>query len=293
MFKDLSHQLIRSAFGSRAAVGVSHIMGRLAGTPLPRGVMSAAISVYTKTMGVNPSEYVVPDGGFHSFNDFFGRRLREGVRPIGDGDNALASPCDGAVVGYGPIRREGETRFQIKGSTYTLAALLGLDGETAAYDDGGYIVIYLHPRDYHRVHVPVRGALQTVRHIPGTRFPVTEWCERRVSGIYEKNERMVFELRLPGGQQLTVVMVAAFGVGNIETPFDPGFATGQNVRRTRRFETPPELAPGDDLGAFLLGSTVVLAWSPGAVRLDDDLDVGPIQMGRRIGTVTADADSRT
>jgi phosphatidylserine decarboxylase len=174
--------------------------------------------------------------------------------------------------------------FRIKGYTYTLPALLGQENGDTKFDGGEYMVIYLHPRDYHRVHVPVSAQLTRTIHIPGTRYPVTGWCDDRVEGIFEKNERMVFFLNLPGGGHLAMVMVAAFGVGNIDTTYDPGFGQGYDVRRERQFTPPVDVGKGDDLGAFLLGSTVVMVWSKGAIQLNDT-ETGPIAMGRKIGNI--------
>jgi phosphatidylserine decarboxylase len=192
-------------------------------------------------------------------------------------------PSDGRLVGFGPISGDGASRFAIKGQTYELDQLLGRDGANEQYADGEFAVVYLHPRDYHRVHVPADGALRCTRHIPGHRFPVAPWSEKRVQGIYGKNERLVFELELTNRTRFALVMVAAFGVGNIETPFAP--VVSRDSATKRDFEPPVDVARGDDLGAFRLGSTVVLLWSRGAVTFDRSLELGVIRYGTRMGVI--------
>jgi phosphatidylserine decarboxylase len=279
-------QLLERTFGGRTAVGMSHL---LADVSVPAPVLRPIIRMYTAGMGVNTSEYEVPEDGFHRFNEFFGRRLRPGVRPISDAADAVVSPCDGRLTAFDHLNGDIPPVFHIKGFAYSLPGLLGMDDDGEVFRDGGYLIIYLHPRDYHRVHVPVDASLTSVVHIPGSRFPVTGWCESRVDGIYEKNERMVFNFDLPEGTSLSLAMVAAFGVGNIDTPFGPGFGHGQNARRQRIFESPRAVRAGEDLGAFLVGSTVVLVWSKDALVLDRTLAEGPVEMGRKIGTAgTAD-----
>jgi phosphatidylserine decarboxylase len=285
MLEQQQKQFLERAFGGRAAVGVSHIMGRLAAIPLPSYLLNPLIKLYSRGVGVDSGEYQVPEAGFKCFNEFFGRRLRPGARPLSAVEDGFVSPCDGQIVARGTVNPEGGSVLHVKGSTYTLPGLLGWADAESVFAGGRFLVIYLHPRDYHRVHVPAGAALKHVVHIPGARFPVTSWCDDRVEGIYEKNERMVFALELPNGKALALVMVAAFGVGNIDSAYGPGFGEGQNARRTRQFESPPTLVAGDELGAFLLGSTVVMVWSEGAVDLDPSLELGSIALGRQIGRV--------
>jgi phosphatidylserine decarboxylase len=114
---------------------------------------------------------------------------------------------------------------------------------------------------------------------------VTSWCEKFVDNIYDKNERMVFGFKIPGGGEIAVIMVAAFGVGNIETCFDPGIDRRKSVKRERIFDPVQRVRKGEELGVFLLGSTVVLIGSNGALELDERLEWGPIKMGQKIGKV--------
>ncbi len=271
-------------FATHFAQRASRIMGRLASARIPASILNPLINAYALGMGVSMQDNEEPEGGFRSFGDFFGRRLRPGARPICEDPDAVVSPSDGEILDFGKIGSDPDSTFSIKGSRYNIKGLLG-DDTGSTYRDGGYLVIYLHPRDYHRVHVPVDSQLLSVRHIPGTRYPVNSWANNRVEQIYGKNERVVFHLALPSGEEFVVVMVAAFGVGNIDTSFQLGSSWDPQVSRERYFSPPSQLMRGDELGTFLLGSTVVMIWSEGALGLDDALVQGSATaMGRRLGS---------
>jgi phosphatidylserine decarboxylase len=199
--------------------------------------------------------------------------------------DAFVSPCDGKIIGFGEIDSKDSPSFSIKGSSYNLDALLGTENHCASYRHGGYLIIYLHPRDYHRVHVPVDTVLAKVRHVPGARYPVNSMFEDRVEEIYGKNERVVFHFKLPSGREFALIMVSAFGVGNIETPFGLHGMTPSSACCESRFDAPIPVVKGDDLGAFLLGSTVVMIWTQDAFKIDEHLVVRPITMGSRLGRV--------
>ena len=136
------------------------------------------------------------------------------------------------------------------------------------------------------MHAPCRGVLSRVRHVPGARFPVAPWSERRVPLLYQKNERVIFFFELGGGGVLALVMVSAMGVGNIASPHAPVPATSGET--TRALAPPLELQAGDELGAFRLGSTVALVWSAGAVGLGEELAVGRrVLQGQGFGVLGA------
>ncbi|MCP4676266.1 MAG: phosphatidylserine decarboxylase [Deltaproteobacteria bacterium] len=270
-------------FATHFAQRASRIMGRMAGARLPAPILKPLINAYALGMGVSMQDTEEPEGGFKTFGDFFGRRLRPGARPICEDLDAVVSPCDGEILDFGAIGSDPNATFFIKGSRYDMKSLIG-DDTGSTYRDGGYLVIYLHPRDYHRVHVPVDSRLLGVRHIPGTRYPVNSWANDKVEQIYGKNERVVFHLALPSGEEFVVVMVSAFGVGNIDSRFRFGSSWDPRVSRERYFDPPSKLMRGEELGAFLLGSTVVMIWSEGVFELDDALVQGSATaMGRRLG----------
>ncbi|MBW2279064.1 MAG: phosphatidylserine decarboxylase, partial [Deltaproteobacteria bacterium] len=204
-------------YGTRAANRLSHALGHVADIRMPSALLRPVIKAYSFALGVETDEMVEPDGGFESFGDFFVRRLRPDVRPICGDRDALLCPSDGEVVDDGVVDGGDKTTITVKGNEYSVDHLLGGAAADVDFSGGGYLVVYLHPRDYHRVHAPVDGELAGVCHVPGKLFPVASWSERRVKGIYGKNERMVYVLEPGSGGTLAVVMVAAFGVGNIDT----------------------------------------------------------------------------
>lgn len=270
-------------YDSPLARHMSRMMGRVSDIKLPRSVLRSIIQTYAFTMGVSMDEVQEPSGGFESFGDFFVRRLKPEARPVSPEPGTLISPCDGAITDFGAIDSSGSLSLTVKQERYDLDELLGFAGCKLRFAGGGYLIIYLHPRDYHRTHVPVDGVMQCIRHIPGARYPVTRRFRNRVEGILGKNERVVFELRLESGAALAVVMVAAFGVGNIESPFAPKSWVRAETSAERHFDPPRQVVRGMDLGAFRLGSTVVVLWSKGAIKLRDNVLVGPVSMGHPIG----------
>jgi phosphatidylserine decarboxylase len=259
-------------------------MGMLSELRAPSALLGPAIRAYSFGVGVDTDGVMVPPGGFTCFGDFFARRLEPEARPLPVEDDILLCPSDGKLASFGFVEKGRNPTFLIKGYTYDLSTLLGSAGSAARFSNGGgYAVNYLHPRDYHRVHSPAACSLLSVRHIPGTRYPVAPWSERRIEGIYGKNERMVFELELPGGAPVTLVMVAAYGVSNIASDLAP---EPDRISSTERaFDPPAALAAGEDIAAFRLGSTVVLLWGTGAVELEDDLTIGRVLMGQRLGRI--------
>lgn len=288
MWKQKSTKLVENVFGSRIALGASRIMGRVADAKVPGAMLRPAVRLYSAAMKVDASDCIEPNGGFSTFNEFFGRTLKDKAREICKEKDALTSPCDGRLSAFGSLDESG-VEFTIKKSRYTLASLLGSKADAELFEQGDFAVIYLHPRDYHRVHTPFDIQLTKTRHIPGTRYPVTGWCEALVDNIYDKNERTVFFADLKNGGKAAVVMVAAFGVGNIETPFDPAEDKRQNAVTARCFNPSVPLEKGAELGAFLLGSTVVLIGSRGAFSFTEGLETGPTKLGARIGGVHASA----
>jgi phosphatidylserine decarboxylase len=285
----LELQMLR-LYGTRFAGHLSHALGQVADIRMPTALLRPMIKAYSIAFQIEMDDVLEPEGGFECFGDFFVRRLRPDVRPICRDRDALLSPADGEVVDRGEISGGQSTTLQIKGSSYDVDQLLGDATDGDEFAGGGYLVVYLHPRDYHRVHCPVDGQLTSVCHIPGKHFPVASWSERRVKGVYGKNERMAYVLRPASGGTMALVMVAAFGVSNIETPFAPLGGAGNGRANKRCFDPQVRLSRGDDLGAFRLGSTVVLLWTPGAVEIDLDLVRDRVQVGGRIGKLCDGAD---
>jgi phosphatidylserine decarboxylase len=219
---------------------------------------------------------------YASLDAFFTRRLRPGARPPARDPQAIVSPCDGTVSEHG-IAAEGRL-IQAKGHDYRLQNLVPDPAAAARFEGGTYVTIYLAPRDYHRVHFPVEGAVTGFQHVPGAVFPVNAAAVRHVSGLFCKNERLITYQDSPVGE-VASIMVAATGVGHMTVTYDavethvPG--RGRPGERVR-FATPRPVQRADELGAFHLGSTVILLFEPGRVKLVP-MKVGqPIRLGEPI-----------
>jgi phosphatidylserine decarboxylase len=246
---------------------------------------TAAIRAFVGRYGVVMAEAANPDpAAYATFNAFFTRALREGARPLAAGDADLC-PVDGAISQFGAI--EGERLFQAKGHHYTATALLG--GDTAAakrYEGGHFATLYLSPKDYHRIHLPMAARLVRMVHVPGELYSVNPATARAVPGLFARNERVVchFEESPPGrsGQPFVLVLVGATIVGSMATawhgvvnPPRPGV-----IRHWDYAEGAVVLARGAEIGRFLLGSTVVLLWPRGPLAFAPHWKPGgPIRMG--------------
>ena len=206
----------------------------------------------------------------------FTRRLRDGVRPV-DPDAAVVSPVDGKCAAVGPTR---DGRIEVApGRDLDLPSRLGhpVDGELEV------AVLYLSPRDYHRVHVPVDGEATAWRYVPGTLWPVFPAAVRKVDGLFSRNERLSVRIEADG-LPVDVVLVGAFGVGRITTPLCPIETNAGLAGTTERIEPARPLTRGAELGTFHLGSTVVIAAPPG--RWQWTLQPGePVRDGRPIARV--------
>ena len=230
--------------------------------------------------GVNMGEALESDIAYYnSYNEFFTRALKPGARPIAAAD--LVSPVDGAISQFGAI--DGEQIFQAKGHHYSCTALVGGDAALAAqFAHGSFATLYLSPRDYHRIHMPCTGRLMRMTYVPGELFSVNPTTARGVPGLFARNERVVclFESALG---PFVLVLVGATIVGSMQTVWhgvvNPP-RTGE-LREWRYDDQQILLEKGEEMGRFLLGSTVVMlfpnpplrfnpAWAPGRpVRLGE------------------------
>lgn len=242
----------------------SSVIGATARRTIPRPLRAPLYRAFAAAVGARLDEVGAPLPSFASFGDFFARPLVDGARPIAAAP--VVAPSDGAIGAAGTVT--AGTLIQAKGIDYRLEDLV-VDRQLAAALQGGqFATIYLSPRDYHRVHAPVRGRVTAYHYIPGLRWPVSPTFVERVDRLFAVNERVVIEVASPWGP-VAVVMVAATGVGNVWLAH-VGHDT-RPWRRTGAYRREPIAAavePGDELGAFLLGSTVVMVLPPGAPRLD-------------------------
>jgi phosphatidylserine decarboxylase len=217
------------------------------------------------------SDVAPESNGYPSFDAFFTRPLRPGARPI-DGA-AIVSPADGRLVDCGPI--DERCHLTVKGQPYTVLDLLENDADARRYSGGSFCVIYLSPRDYHRVHCPIEGSLTAVRGIPGDLYPVNSIGERHVPRLFARNQRVVFLLDGAAVGRVALVMVGAIIVGRITvTALDELDIVGD-----RRIFPPKTMMRGDEIGIFHLGSTVVMLAEPGEVL---SRSPGPVRYGQSL-----------
>ena len=240
---------------------------------------TAVIRRFVARYGVDMSEAANPDpASYASFNDFFTRALRPGLRPLADA--AVVCPVDSAVSQLGPIARD--QIFQAKGHHYSTAALLGGDAALAAqFQDGHFATIYLSPRDYHRIHMPCDGRLLRMEHVPGALFSVNPTTVRGVPGLFARNERVVCIFDTSLGP-MALVLVGATIVGSMATVWH-GQVNPPRTGQPRRWDyagQPITLRQGEEMGRFLLGSTVVLLLARDAVQFEPGWTAArPVRLG--------------
>ncbi len=239
---------------------LSRAMGRVASVRAPSAFVDQAVQTFARIYDVDLHEAIVPSGGYKTFNEFFTRQLKPGARPIDGSPTSLVSPADGRLEDLGPI--DGGGMIQVKGRPYDVAELLGgSDTQEAfhAYQGGAYFIVYLSPRDYHRVHAPVAGPVIEMRHVPGTLFPVNSIGLEHVPSLFAVNERVSITQASEQHGLVTTIMVGAIGVGRISVCFDDVVTNDGRQHGTRRYgnEGPP-MDRGDELGTFHLGSTAIV-----------------------------------
>lgn len=245
-------------------------LSRVVGWVAARRVSRVANGWFTRHFQVRLDEADRPLSEYTSLQDLFTRRLRPGVRPVDPGPEAVVSPVDARVNAFGAI--EGGCEFQVKGARYTVGALLDDEPGGARYAGGRFVVLYLAPPDYHRIHAPLDGEVVGDRHIPGGTFPVNDAGHRYFPPVLARNERRITTLR-HGGGEVAVVKVAATNVADIRL-----------VERAN----PSRLEKGEEFALFALGSTVVLLFTPGCVELDPTMTLEQrYRVGERIATLSS------
>jgi phosphatidylserine decarboxylase len=233
--------------------GITRVMGRLADVQLHPALADAVVGLYVRAYRVDLAETVPPPGSFASFDAFFTRPLRAGARIVSADPEAIVSPADGRLEDTGPVHAGGALR--IKGRSYAVADLVGDPAEVARYEGGQFAIVYLSPRDYHRVHAPVDGRITRVRSLPGDYFPVNSIGERHVDRLFSTNRRVAIVIDTAAKGRVTVVMVGAMIVGRITV----GAVDARDVPLGDHVIDPAlPVARGDEIGMFHLGSTAVV-----------------------------------
>jgi phosphatidylserine decarboxylase len=257
---------------------LSRALGRLAASRAPQPMVDAAVAAFIRAYDVDLSEVDMPPDGFRTFDEFFTRRLREGARVVDPDRRALVSPADGRLEDLGEITAEGE--LIVKGQPYTASALLGDPDAAAAYECGHYFIVYLSPRDYHRVHAPTCGSVQCMRYVPGTLFPVNRIGTDFIPQLFARNERLAIVQEGAIHGIVTTIMVGAIGVGRIGLSFDDVQTNRGDTPGLRSYaESPIPRERGEELGVFHMGSTAIVM-TPPECKLDVVVQAGAsIQMG--------------
>jgi phosphatidylserine decarboxylase len=263
-----------------------HRLTRIRATAVKNWLITRFVAAYH--VDVEEVLSPVPDG-FDTFNEFFTRELAPGARPIDAQPDSLVSPVDGTVSAAGRI--DGQTLLQAKGIYYTLSDLLATDlADTRDFSDGCFATVYLAPYNYHRVHCPVAGELISARYVPGQLYSVNDTTVSRLPALFTGNERLICHFRTAAGPMI-LVFVGALHVGSISTPW-----TGEIRPRKRGVVEDRDLhqgghsrqlARGDLLGWFNMGSTVILLLPKGYCSwLDNTAPGSRLKMGERIARLT-------
>ena len=271
----------------RLAVLPQYLLPQQALTALAGRIASAEAGEWTTRLirwfvgryGVNMAEAAEPDiAQYPSFNAFFTRALKPGARPLADA--RWLCPVDGAISQIGPL--DGERLVQAKGHHYTATALVGGDAALAREFHGGHFAtLYLSPRDYHRIHMPAAGRLRRMIHVPGELFSVNPTTARGVPGLFARNERVVCVFD-GDTAPFVMVLVGATIVGSMATTWH-GVVNPPRSGELREWNYAPgdvSLARGEEMGRFLLGSTVVMLFPPGPLSFNAGwAPGGAIRMG--------------
>jgi phosphatidylserine decarboxylase len=240
-----------------SAPALSRLTAPLADVQVPGPLLRLFVRAYIRAYGVDMSEAADALTAYPSFNAFFTRRLREGARPVAAGEGVVVSPCDSRVHSIGAMPESGLLE-QIKGRTYALAALLASDEDARTFARGVHATLYLSPSMYHRVHSPVDGFIRAWRYVPGRLFPVNSLAVRHVESLFAVNERVSILIDTPKFGPVAVIMVGATNVGRMTLSFADLVTNSRRPAAMTVAPTPIPVARGQELGAFNLGSTVVL-----------------------------------
>jgi phosphatidylserine decarboxylase len=244
---------------------LSRVTARLADWRAPGPILRPLLRAYIRAYGVDMTEVAEPLGSFSTFNAFFTRRLRAGARPVSTAPGPVVSPSDSRLASIGTMPEDGLLE-QIKGRTYPLSELLGAPEDALLFARGVHATLYLSPSMYHRVHSPVDGVIRSWRYLPGRLFPVNTMAVRQVDRLFAVNERVYIHIHTVEFGPVAVVMVGATNVGRISLSFAELVTNQRGPAAEVIPPVPIPIARGAELGAFNLGSTVVLLVADHSLR---------------------------
>jgi len=268
-------------------LGVSNLAGRLADNDRSPALKNRVIKWFIGRYGVDMSEAAEPNPeAYATFNDFFTRELKPGIRPLADGEKTLVSPVDGAISQLGQVT--GDRVFQAKGQSFSLSELLGgEEATTAPFADGEFSTIYLSPKDYHRIHMPMAGTLRQMIHVPGKLFSVNPVTAENVPNLFARNERVVCIFDTASGP-MALVLVGAMIVGSVETRWAGVVVPGRRQVTSTLYEGEQAISfdKGEEMGRFRLGSTVIMVMPKGSVSWNSNQVAGKtVRMGEAFGAL--------
>lgn len=269
-----------------------HLLSRLVGSLAASeagALTTSLIKLFIKQFNVDMSEAADPNPeNYKTFNQFFTRQLKDDARPIDPRENVLVHAVDGAVSQAGNIK--DDLIFQAKGHDYSLTALLGGKPELAApFKNGKFATIYLSPRDYHRIHMPIDGTLTDMVYVPGDLFSVNPLTAQNVPGLFARNERVVAIFDTEVGK-MAIVLVGATIVASIATVW-AGTVTPPAGPNVYHWQYPVDsgevitLQKGLEMGLFKLGSTIVACFEPNSVELEELIAGEPTRLGTPFATI--------
>lgn len=240
------------------------------------------ISFYHKAFDIDLTDAVAQNlTEFDSLNDFFTRELQPQARPVDPSDNSFVSPVDGRVSQCGKI--DAQRVLQAKSRDYSIAALLG-DSHDPKFDNGDFTTLYLSPKDYHRIHMPIDGTLIEMTYIPGRLFSVAPFCVNNIDAVFARNERVVciFSTRLG---KVALVLVGAINVAAIETVWAGLITPKKGLQKfTEKYAEKIMLAKGEEMGRFNMGSTVIVVTEKDKINWLEKTSApeARVQMGQEI-----------
>lgn len=262
---------------------LSRCIGQLAYCQIPQ-IKNFLIKQFIRQFDISMDELAEPStNAYPHFNAFFTRALKPGVRPLA-GMGYLASPVDGTIFSSDNIANG--TRFEAKGHRFSLADLLGGNEYDGTYEDGKYLTIYLSPKDYHRVHCPIKAELKQLVHVPGRLFSVNNSTTTSIPAVFARNERVIMHFKDHHGAPFALILVGAMLVASIETPFT-GIITppGRAVTKWNYHQGPHQkFEQGSEIGRFQYGSTVIILLPKGAKGFSKKITSGQtVNMGESLG----------
>ncbi|UTW45183.1 phosphatidylserine decarboxylase [bacterium SCSIO 12696] len=261
---------------------LSRLLAKLAESQTP-WLKRMLIERFVAAYDINLEEALESDTeAYSSFNAFFTRQLKPNARPLNETPNTITSPADGTVSQVGYL--DGEKLIQAKGKTFSASTLLASSSDARLFEQGAFTTIYLSPRDYHRVHIPVDGKLKHCRYVPGQLFSVNRATTTHIPNLFARNERLVCLFETPVGN-VAVILVGAMLVAGIGTVWQPRYSPNPRGIIEQPFdgEANTVLKKGDQLGHFDFGSTVIMLFEKDSIDWQVSLTSGTtVKMGEKL-----------